>query len=133
MNIYLHVDQAWSYQFLNQHKKIIASYDFFSFSDRFYTTALNFAMAHINFRFNQDSVEYHRATEMVNRLATDYPLLGRYIPQAMYSFYNRHIDAFLSLQGPVINYQTFIDDAQVLTGILFQVDIRSHLKPILQQ
>lgn len=131
MNIYIHIDQAWSYRFLTKHKKIIADYDFFTFNDRFLTTAINFVMAHVNFKFNKDPVSFNAATSQVSRLIEDYPLLGQFIPAAMYELYHMHIDAFVNVPGVISDYQMFIDDFQTLTGLLFVIDNRSNNNAIL--
>lgn len=123
MNVYFHIDPAWSYQFLTRHKKIIAEYDFFTFSDRYITTGINVLMAHINFQVNKDPLPFNIAMSQITRLCDDYPSLGQYIPHAMNHLRSVHQDAINAFTQQVINYQPIIDDMYILTGVVFSLAI----------
>lgn len=123
MNVYFHIDQSWSYHFLTRHKKIIANYDFFTFSDRFITTGINALMAHANYQLNKDPTLFSTSMDQIHRLCDDYPLLGQYIPQAINQFRAIHQDALNGINRPIVNYQPIIDDMYILTGIVFTLVI----------
>lgn len=123
MNVYFHIDPSWSYHFLTRHKKIIAQYDFFTFSDRFITVGINSLMAYANYQLNQNHVEFSSAMTQVIRLCDDYPQLGQYIPQAIQQLRSVHQDAINAIRQPICNYQPIIDDMYILTGVVFSLVI----------
>ncbi|ABY62995.1 hypothetical protein ST201phi2-1p165 [Pseudomonas phage 201phi2-1] len=123
MNVYFHIDPSWSYQFLTRHKKIIANYDFFTFSDRFLTVGINVLMAHANFQLTNNASQFSTAMDQVTRLCDDYPMLGQYIPAAFEQLRRIHHDALNAIQRPILNYQPVIDDMYILTGIVFTLVI----------
>lgn len=123
MNVYFHIDPSWSYQFLTRHKKIIANYDFFTFSDRFITTGINSLMAHANYQLNKDASLFSTTMDQIHRLCDDYPLLGPYIPQAINHLRAVHQDAINAIRQPIANYQPIIDDMYILTGVVFSLVI----------
>jgi len=123
MNIYFHIDPSWSYQFLTRHKKSIAEYDFFTFSDRFLTTGINVLMAHANYRMTKNVAQFSTAMDQVTRLCDDYPTLGQYIPASIEHLRRTHWDALNAIERPIIQYQPIIDDMYILTGIVFTLVI----------
>ncbi len=123
MNIYFYIDPSWSYQFLTRHRKIIANYDFFTFSDRFITTGINVLMAYNNYQISKDATLFSTTLDQINRLCDDYPLLGQYIPQAISQLRMIHQDALSSINRPIVNYQPIIDDMYILTGVVFTLVI----------
>lgn len=130
MNVYLNIDPSWSYRFLNKHKKIIASYDFCIFTDRFITTAINHLASHVNYIHTHDHVAYHSANSQITQICEDYPTLAHLLPAAFHDFLHIHMNSLTAINGQVVNYQPIIDDSYTLTGVI--LDIRSDLKPILQ-
>lgn len=132
MNVYIHIDQSWSYRFLTKYKKIIAEYDFFIFSDSFLSTGINTLKAYVNYQYNRDSTEYASTMHQVEHLCDAYPELGHHIKTAYNDLLMTHMDALKAIGGQITNYQPIIDDSYLLTGILFTVVIESDLKPILQ-
>lgn len=123
MHVYFNIDHSWSYQFLTKHKKIIANYDFFTFSDRFITTGINVLMACANYQLNKNPLIYSTSMDQINRLCDDYPLLGQFLPQAFNQLRSIHQDALSAINKPITNYQPIIDDMYILTGVIFSLDI----------
>lgn len=123
MVIYLPIDQSWSYQFLTLHKKVIAQYDFFTFSDRFITVGINTLMAYANYQLDHQSIPFQEAMYQITRLCDDYPELGQYIPQAMETLRRVHQDALNGIRSPIVNYQPIIDDMYILTGVVLTLVI----------
>lgn len=126
MNVYVPIDPSWSYKFFEQNKAEIGRVpDFFKFMDRFYTCAMTYVTAYINYRFGLTGNAYNDHITTAMSVCNEYPSLGPLIQQAYRELYSIHRLSFEALQASVVNLQTICNDTGILTGIVFTLNNRS--------
>lgn len=123
MNVFIPIDQSWSFKFFEFNKPAIAQIeDFFKFNDEFYESALLYVTTHINFCFGMSSARYNDDIGRAMQLCDRYAALGSKIQEAFRRLYVDYRVAYSSLQGVVTRSQPVIDASGVLIGIVFTVD-----------
>jgi hypothetical protein len=123
MNVFIPIDQSWSFKFFEFNRPAIAQIeDFFKFSDEFYEAALLYVTTYINFGFGLTPAKFNDDVNRAMQLCSRYAALGNKIQEAFRRLYVDYRVAYSSLQGVVTRAQPVIDQSGVLIGIVFTVD-----------
>lgn len=133
MNILIHIEPSWSYHFFEFNKPAISKVDFFEFMDTFYSSAMLYIKAHVNYPFGSTPLEFNMQMSKAMELCNKYPELANKIIQAFRDLHHTHRPSLGALQGPITNLTTICDDTGILTAIVATIDIRTQFKPILQK
>lgn len=118
MNVFIYIDPSWSYKFFEFNKPAISEYDFYTFLDEFYTSAMLYVQTQSNHRFNMTPQAYDTGITNALHLRSRYPTLANKLTQAFHDLFHSHRTALSALQGPITHIQTLCDETGILVGIV---------------
>ncbi len=118
MNVLIHIDQSWSYQFFEFNKNYLSTQDFFKFTDEFYRSAGEYLLAQANFQHGLSREDYGIITDRAFRICDAYPEIGRQLQFALTTLHNSLRPALGALPGLVHNLTTVTNTDGLLIGIV---------------
>lgn len=118
MNIYISIDESWSYRFFEFNKVQLSTLDFFSFIDDFYKSAMMIIHAHMDFALLPNSPEFQRRMTIAHGILARYPELAIKIQAAYRELYDVHRVAFMAVERPVVDLQSICDEQGLLLGVV---------------
>lgn len=123
MNVFIPIDQSWSFKFFEFNKVEISKIDnFFVFVEEFYRSAMLYVTAHINYRYGLSPVEFNNMINESMQICHLCEPLGAKIQEAYRRLYHDYRVAYNSLQGPIRKTSPIADHVGTLQGIVFDVD-----------
>lgn len=126
MNVFIPIDQSWSFKFLEFNKKAISQLDFFTFIDQFYNAAMQYVVTQVNFYYGMGADLFNQRISGAMQWSYDYPELA---PKIQEAFRRLHMDyrvAYEALGSPISEAKPAVDHSGVLLGIVFTTVNRSY-------
>lgn len=123
MNVFIPIDQSWSFKFFEFNRKAIGNIDnYFQFCDDFYGSAMKYVQTQINFNYGMTSITYQQGMSEAMSICERYPELGAKIQAAFISLYTDYRIAYNAMGQVVTDLKPIVEETGNLIGILFVTD-----------
>lgn len=123
MNVFIPVDQSWSFKFFEFNRKALGNINnYFHFCDDFYASAMKYVQTQINFNYGMTSVAYQQGISEAMSICDRYPELGSKIQAAFILLYVDYRVAYAAMGHIVTDLKPAVESTGTLIGIVFTVD-----------
>jgi hypothetical protein len=119
MNVFIPIDQSWSFKFFEFNKPLISQVeDFFKFSNEFYAGAMLYVITQINFNYGMSTATYNDKLTEAFEICARYPALAPKIAEAYRKLFAEYRLAYMAVGCIVQGATPAVEPSGILQGIV---------------